>query len=215
MNLLLLCSTHCFAVDAAQLKCVMFESPCVCNTVAQHHISHCLLLVSDIGLDLPELQLLRSILHSVYAYLLCSSFLAFKAYTVFTHVCWLLVVVLQVSDIGLDLPELQLLLSRLQQGDALQEQLDDLLAASGEERASINTLKALQQHASSCGLALSGVSVCVCVRVRACVRACVCVCVSERYWGWYVGVTGVLLLLGVLQMPLFVVWQGCGLLLYW
>jgi ribosomal protein L37E len=61
-----------------------------------------------------------------------------------------------VADIGLELPELQLLHSRLQQGDALQEQLDDVLGASGQERANINALKALQQHASSCGLALIG-----------------------------------------------------------
>jgi hypothetical protein len=64
--------------------------------------------------------------------------------------------VLQVADIGLDLPELQLLRSRLQQGEALQEQLDDVLGAAGAERASINSLKALQQQASNCGLALSG-----------------------------------------------------------
>jgi hypothetical protein len=65
-----------------------------------------------------------------------------------------------VADIGLQLPELQLLHSRLQQGEALQEQLDDVLGASGQERANINALKALQQHASSCGLALIGASKC-------------------------------------------------------
>jgi hypothetical protein len=73
-----------------------------------------------------------------------------------------------VADIGLALPELQLLRSRLQQGEALQEQLDDVLGASGQERANINALKALQQHASSCGLALigEGSTALFCMRLR-------------------------------------------------
>ncbi|WIA16623.1 hypothetical protein OEZ85_013288 [Tetradesmus obliquus] len=62
----------------------------------------------------------------------------------------------EVADVGLELPELALLRARLAQGEGLQEQLDEALGAEGEERASIASLKALQQQASSCGLALSG-----------------------------------------------------------
>lgn len=75
-----------------------------------------------------------------------------------------LLILVQVADVGLELPELALLRARLAQGEGLQEQLDEALGAEGEERASIASLKALQQQASSCGLALSGGDV-VCVFV--------------------------------------------------
>lgn len=63
---------------------------------------------------------------------------------------------LQVFHVGLELPEVQFLRSRLATGRELQTRIAAVLAATGEDRCDIPALRALQQHAASCGLALSG-----------------------------------------------------------
>jgi hypothetical protein len=62
----------------------------------------------------------------------------------------------EVLDIGLELPEQQLLRQRLQEGAALQEQIMEVLSAEGDERYDVHGLRDLQQQAGSCGLALKG-----------------------------------------------------------
>lgn len=62
----------------------------------------------------------------------------------------------EVVDVGLELPEQQLLRERLDEGAALQDQITEVLAAEGDDRYDVHTLRGLQQQASSCGLALQG-----------------------------------------------------------
>jgi SWI/SNF-related matrix-associated actin-dependent regulator 1 of chromatin subfamily A len=64
----------------------------------------------------------------------------------------------EVLDIGLELPEQQLLRQRLQEGAALQDQIMEVLSAEGDERYDVHGLRDLQQQANSCGLALKGES---------------------------------------------------------
>lgn len=62
----------------------------------------------------------------------------------------------EVLDVGLELPEQQLLKQRLEEGSALQEQISDVLGAEGDDRYDVHGLRDLQQQASTCGLALEG-----------------------------------------------------------
>jgi hypothetical protein len=62
----------------------------------------------------------------------------------------------EVLDVGLELPEQQLLRQRLEEGQALQDQITEVLATEGDERYDVHGLRELQQQASTCGLALGG-----------------------------------------------------------
>jgi hypothetical protein len=62
----------------------------------------------------------------------------------------------EAGDVGLELPEQQLLQQRLADGAALQDHIAHVLAAAGDDRADLHGLKQLQVQANSCGLALTG-----------------------------------------------------------
>jgi SWI/SNF-related matrix-associated actin-dependent regulator 1 of chromatin subfamily A len=62
----------------------------------------------------------------------------------------------EVLDIGLELPEQQLLRQRLEEGVTLQEQISEVLSAEGDDRYDVHGLRDLQHQASTCGLALEG-----------------------------------------------------------
>lgn len=70
--------------------------------------------------------------------------------------------ILQAADISLELPEVLLLRARLEEGEALQVQLTEALAADGDDRADVATLRDLAAAAHSCGLALQGAQRRVC-----------------------------------------------------